>query len=168
MVKAALERHPDAPTVLRVGQERESHASPGRSSGLVWGCLGKAAGKECFCLGVGSFAILFNHCSCQKLAVFPGFLEVFLKEGSLERKGKVPLEFSWGSTSFGGWWTWNRLRGVHQRVPVSKWIANASIGRDAPRHLSVHRAKEFLKHSPGGHLSNSVHRRGFRIQIEMS
>ena len=43
-------------------------------------------------LGVDSLSILFNHRSFQKPAVLPGFPEVFLKEGSLERMGKVPLE----------------------------------------------------------------------------
>ena len=39
--------------------------------------------------GVESFSILLNHRSFQKPAVFPGFLQVFWKEGSLERMGKV-------------------------------------------------------------------------------
>ena len=44
-------------------------------------------------LGVDSVSILFNHRSFQKLAAFFfRFPEVFWKEGSLERMGKVPME----------------------------------------------------------------------------
>ena len=46
-------------------------------------------------LGVDSFSILFNHRSFQKLAVSPGVLIVFWKEGSPERMGKCPLEYGW-------------------------------------------------------------------------
>ena len=41
---------------------------------------------------VDSDSSLFSHPSFQKLAVSPGCLAVFWKEGSLERMGKVPLE----------------------------------------------------------------------------
>ena len=47
------------------------------------------------------FCILFNHRSFQKPAVFAGFLEVFWKEGSLKRMGKVPLE-SWSKKGLKG------------------------------------------------------------------
>ena len=43
--------------------------------------------------------ILFNHRSFQKPRVFAGILEVFKKEGSLERMGKVPLESSGFNTA---------------------------------------------------------------------
>ena len=43
-------------------------------------------------LGDDSFSIIFNHRSSQKLAVFPGFLVAFWKEGSLETMGEVPRE----------------------------------------------------------------------------
>ena len=46
--------------------------------------------KQSTCLSRGSFPILFNHRSFQEPAVFPGFVEVFQKEGSLERMGKIP------------------------------------------------------------------------------
>ena len=50
-------------------------------------------------LGVDSLSILFNHRSVLKqIAVLPGFLKVFKKEGSLERMGKVPLNHASGQS----------------------------------------------------------------------
>ena len=69
-----------------LGRDQRSSSgvrSPSFARSRRWGC--KSA-------GVDSFSILFNHRSVQKPAVFPEFLEVCWKEGSLERMGKVPLE----------------------------------------------------------------------------
>ena len=55
--------------------------------------FGEVDVQEPLFLGVDSFSILLNHGSSQKPAVSPGLLMVSSKDGSLERMGKVPLDF---------------------------------------------------------------------------
>ena len=110
--------------------------------------------------GVDSLSILFNHCSFQKPAVSPEFLEVLWKEGSLERIGKVPIEQS--TKRLNKWKLSNKYNSGHLPIlgttPHLLWILHS------PEVENCSFSGRPLRHKNGIHTGNPTLRR--RLVLE--